>query len=71
MEIPCDYLATDWTGIPWVRYEQCYIIDGKVNVGFREPRLIQATDMGRCRDDDPTPHIRYRLSEYEWICLRK
>ena len=72
METPCDYLAIDWTGVSWVRYEQCYIIGDKVSIGSRNDlRIIEATDNGRCRDSDPSVHKRFRLSQYEWVCIRQ
>ena len=70
MEAPCDYLAVDWSGIPWVRYEECYVINNHVRIGERlEWRVIVKTDQGRCADRDLTLHTRYQISNYEWVCI--
>jgi hypothetical protein len=70
--VPCDYLAVDWSGIPWVRFEECYRVDGKIYIGQRsEGRVPMTMDNGRCRDDDHKTYPRYRIGEREWICIRK
>jgi hypothetical protein len=67
----CDYWSVDWTGIPWVRFEQCYVIDNKVKIGQREWRVILSIDNGRCSDDDPSQHLRYKISDKEYVCIVK
>lgn len=69
-QIPCDYLAVDWTGIAWVRYEECYRVNGKIYIGVRpDPRTPIKTEQARCRDADPKSYTRYQIGELEWVCI--
>ena len=72
LDAVCEYLAVDWTGIPWVRLEECYVIDNAILIGQRpEKRVIIVTETGKCRDGDQNNHMRYRIGKYEWVCILK
>ena len=66
----CDYMAIDWQGFNWVRYEYCHVVEGGLTIGARrEVRRIQKTEQGRCRDSDPKSYVRYVIGDREWICV--
>lgn len=65
----CDYLAVDWTGQAWVRYEECYIIGKSIKIGERDWRVIVSTDKGCCADADHKTYVRHRISNEEWVCI--
>lgn len=70
MGFNCDYMAIQWDGINWVRFEHCQQVGNDIYVGARtEPRRILQTDQGRCRDMEPKTHVRYRIGDQEWICV--
>jgi hypothetical protein len=72
MFMDCWYLAAEMTSRMWVRYESCQMIDNKIYVGIRpEARYIISRDTGKCIDGDPRIFTRYRIGEYEWICLKQ
>lgn len=65
----CDYMAVDWSGYNWVRFEHCRLIEGYVRIGARDFRRIISTDRGRCRDSDKKAYVRYKIGEVEWVCI--
>jgi hypothetical protein len=77
MPVSCYYLAEQWDGMLWVRYETCQFakkdngVDG-VYIGARlEFRPIQSLDQGKCRDLEKQTYARYKIGDKEWVCLVK
>lgn len=76
MAVDCYYLAEQWDGRSWVRYDVCQFakrddgVDG-VYIGARlEFRPIESMSQGKCLDMETKTHARYKIGDKEWVCVK-
>ena len=73
----CYYMAVDWTGNSWVRYETCQVVDdsqGKgIYIGIRlDIRRVIKTEQAPCTGEiNPKSYVRYQIGDKEYICIIK